>query len=71
MNETVFDYGVTDNEKMFIRIEYWDKDEYMKNTSTKRKLQHLYLMFVMRGEGDKAKVVSDSMADVAEEVLVV
>jgi hypothetical protein len=28
-------------------------------------------MFVMRGEGDKAKVVSDSMSNVAEEVLVV
>lgn len=71
MNETIFDYGVTDNEKMFIRIEYWDKDEYVKNTSEKRRLQHLYLMFIMRGEGDKAKVVSDSMSKVAEEVLAV
>lgn len=70
MSETIFDYDVTDNEKMFIRIEYWNKDEYMQNTSAKRKLRHLYLMFVMRGEGDKAKVISDSMPDVAEEVLV-
>ena len=70
MSETIFDYGVTDNEKMFIRIEYWNKNEYMENTSTREKLQHLYLMFIMRGESDKAKVVSDSMYNVVEEVLV-
>ena len=71
MNETVFDYGISDNEKMFIRIEYWHKDEYEKNTGIKRRLQHLYLMFIMRGQGDKAKFVSDSMSNVAEEVLAV
>jgi len=71
MDETIFDYDVTDNEKMFMRIEYWDKEEYMKNTGTKRKLQNLYLMFVMRGEGDKAKIISGSMTNVAEGTLAV
>ena len=68
MDETIFDYDVKDNERMFIRIEYWDEDQYIENTSAERKLQHLYLMFVMRGDGDKAKVVSDSMPNVGEEV---
>lgn len=57
MNDTIFDYGVTDKEKMIMHVRDWNKVEYVNNTGIRERLRHLYLMFIIRCENDKAKTI--------------
>lgn len=80
MNETIFDYSVTDREKMIIHVKDWKEVEYVKNTGKREKLQHLYLpclpcrqtgrqagvLFMIRCESDKAKTILKLMLKKAE-----
>ena len=66
MNETIFDYGVTDKEKVIMNVNDWNEVDYVKNTGKKEKLQHLFLLFMIRCENDKAKTILKLMLKRAE-----
>jgi hypothetical protein len=55
MNITIFDYDVTLDEIKHLFVNYTKKDEYIQNTKNKRKLQDLYVLFIMRE--DKVRAV--------------
>jgi hypothetical protein len=71
MNETIFDYGVTDKEKILIHVNDWNEVEYVKNTGKRVKLRHLYLLFMIRCESDKAKTILSVMLKKTEVLPVV
>ncbi|OGV06614.1 MAG: hypothetical protein A2330_11955 [Ignavibacteria bacterium RIFOXYB2_FULL_36_7] len=54
MDITIFDYEVTLDEITHLFVNYYDKQEYMQNTTYRRRLQDLYVLFKMREDRVRA-----------------
>ncbi len=54
MDITIFDYEVTVDEIRHLFVNYLDRDEYIQNTTYKRRLQDLYVLFKIREDKVRA-----------------
>jgi len=54
MDITIFDYDVTQAEIKHLFVNYVDRGEYIQNTSYKKRLQDLYVLFKMREDKVRA-----------------
>ena len=54
MDITIFDYEVTLEELKHLFVKYMTKKEYIENTTYKKRLQDLYVLFKMRGDRVRA-----------------
>jgi hypothetical protein len=54
MDITIFDYEVTLEELKHLFVKYMAKKEYVENTTYKKRLQDLYVLFKMRGDRVRA-----------------
>ncbi len=61
MDITIFDYEVTIDEIRHLFVNYVDRDEYIHNTSYKRRLQDLYVLFKMREDRVRAGDVMNEL----------
>jgi hypothetical protein len=48
--ETIFDYNINEKEMAYIYISYKEKKSYLENTSIKKILHDLYLLFCIRDD---------------------
>lgn len=67
MDITIFDYDVTLEELKHLFVKYSTKNEYVKNTTYKRRLKDLYVLFKMREGSVHAKDVINEL-DLKEEL---
>jgi len=54
MEKTIFDYNVSPKELRLLYISETSKDEYLKNTTLKGRLQDLYVLFKIRNDHEQA-----------------
>ena len=54
MEETIFDYGVTPFELKSIFAKYRTREDYLKHTTTKRRMHDLFILFLMREDTFRA-----------------
>lgn len=59
MDITIFDYDVTRDEIKNLFVNYFDRNEYIQNTSYKRRLQDLYVLFKMREDKRAGEVMNE------------
>jgi len=57
MEKTVFDYKIKLDELKCIYIKQTTKEEYLENTTTKKKLQDLYVLFKIRNDKKNANKI--------------
>jgi hypothetical protein len=69
MNETIFDYNVNDDEKVYLHVKEKHKVSYFRRTSDKRKLYDLYVLFRMRNDDAKAQIIWQSIVNKSESLL--
>ena len=61
MDITIFDYEVTVDEIRHLFVNYLDRDEYIQNTTYKKRLQDLYVLFKMREDKVRAGDVMNEL----------
>ena len=66
MDITIFDYEVTLDEITHLFVNYYDKQEYMQNTTYRRRLQDLYVLFKMREDRVRAGDVLNELNEKKE-----
>jgi hypothetical protein len=54
VEETIFDYNVTEQELRFLYVKYTSKEDYLINTPVKKVMQDLYVLFRMREDTMRA-----------------
>ena len=66
MDITIFDYEVTLDEITHLFVNYYDTQEYMQNTTYRRRLQDLYVLFKMREDRVRAGDVLNELNEKKE-----
>jgi hypothetical protein len=62
MDITIFDYDVTLDEMKHLFVNFIDRDEYIKNTAYKKRLQDLYVLFKMREDKVRAGEIMNELS---------
>jgi len=66
MDITIFDYDVTLDEIKNLFVNFVNREEYIENTTYKRRLQDLYVLFKMREDRVRAGDVMNELNHVKE-----
>ncbi len=66
MDVTIFDYDITRDEIKHLFVNYVNRGEYIQNTSYKKRLQDLYVLFKMREDKVRAGKIMSEITHVKE-----
>ena len=66
MDITIFDFDVTQAEIKHLFVNYVDRGEYIQNTSYKKRLQDLYVLFKMREDRVRASEILNEITQAKE-----
>jgi regulatory protein YycH of two-component signal transduction system YycFG len=66
MDITIFDFDVTQAEIKHLFVNYVDRGEYIQNTSYKKRLQDLYVLFKMREDKVRASEILNEITQAKE-----
>jgi regulatory protein YycH of two-component signal transduction system YycFG len=66
MDITIFDFDVTQAEIKHLFVNYVDRGEYIQNTSYKKRLQDLYVLFKMREDKVRAREILNEITQAKE-----